>query len=221
MYNKYEDNRVHQPLILAMFSVYIGGFILYTKLFNGRYTSDDFSVIWDGFVLVIGSIFLTYGIVAFIKDIRVGRNLKGIWREVKNTFLVAFNPSKIHKENSIKKYKNEGIQIFPYNELKKLPVSVDLDFIGGVKTVRLDTKSDDSVTFRIEMKENKYWSPHKHDCIETIVLLHGELYDKLNDIKIERGQLYYNPALRVHDIIAKKDNTIFYVEFKDPFKKWI
>tara|TARA_R110000772_G_scaffold10312_1_gene33036 strand:+ start:119 stop:523 length:405 start_codon:yes stop_codon:yes gene_type:complete len=118
--------------------------------------------------------------------------------------------------NTLSKF-TEGNTV-TYTELESLPIGEPFYLPDNkkVETIRLDTKSENSLSFRVTMKGKAEWKLHRHDCTETILIYKGQCKDLTNNKEILRGGLYIIPPFRAHHIISEKAETIFYVEFKKP-----
>jgi quercetin dioxygenase-like cupin family protein len=120
--------------------------------------------------------------------------------------------------NVIEKYRTERRVLITYDEIKDIPlhvpIDIDLNHPGSIICTKIND-NDFSQSLRVEMKQETYWSTHYHDCIETILVFKGTLYDHTSDKSIDR----YNPALipkyEDHLIESVTDST-FYVEFLNP-----
>lgn len=109
-----------------------------------------------------------------------------------------------------------NLNLIPYKELKAVPIGEELKINKGISTIRLGTKSSDSLSFRVTMEPHTEWGLHMHDCDETILMYQGQAVDKENNNKLERGGYYFIKKNKAHKIIALDKEVIFYVEFKQP-----
>lgn len=119
---------------------------------------------------------------------------------------------------AIKKYRTEAKLLITYEEIAQIPLQEIIDMDPTDPGAILLTKihhDDFSQSLRVEMKADNYWSTHYHDCIETIIIYKGTLFNHTNGGTIDRN----NPALfkkyEPHLVEATSD-CIFYVEFINP-----
>tara|TARA_R110000822_G_scaffold73853_19_gene177667 strand:- start:146 stop:532 length:387 start_codon:yes stop_codon:yes gene_type:complete len=119
---------------------------------------------------------------------------------------------------AINKYRTARRVLITYEELKDIPlhevIDIDLEKPGTITCTKI-SNNDFSQSLRVEMKQESYWSTHYHDCIETILVFTGTLYDHTGDKSIDR----YNPAIinKYEDhLIEAVTDSVFYVEFLNP-----
>jgi hypothetical protein len=111
--------------------------------------------------------------------------------------------------------------LITYEELKGIPMSelqdMDISDPGAVTFTKIN-QNDLSQSFRVEMKADNFWNTHYHDCLETIIVYTGVMYNHSRENIIDR----HNPAVikkyEPHLIEATTD-CVFYVEFINPESK--
>jgi len=119
---------------------------------------------------------------------------------------------------AIEKYQGNAKALITYEELKAVPLHETQDMDKSDPGAIIFTKINESPisqSFRVEMKADNFWNNHYHDCIETIVVYQGHLYNHTREQIIDR----YHPAVikkyESHLVEATTD-CIFYVEFINP-----
>jgi quercetin dioxygenase-like cupin family protein len=119
---------------------------------------------------------------------------------------------------AIDKYRTNRRVLITYDEIKEIPIQfpIDLDIKnpGAILCTKIH-ETEFSQSFRVEMKQEAYWSTHYHNCLETILVFKGELYDHTNNKAIDK----YNPVIikKYEDhLIESVTDSIFYVEFINP-----
>lgn len=122
---------------------------------------------------------------------------------------------------AIKKLKSKSNVMVYYKELKEIPSDIEIDYSPNQDKTILCTKisdREDGLSFRVIMTKGTKWEKHHHDCSETLIVWKGCLQGNLNDIIISRGGIMEMNPNTVHEISALED-SIFYVEFKNPHIK--
>lgn len=118
----------------------------------------------------------------------------------------------------IKEYRKEDNNLISFEFLKSFVVNKTVQIYperkGAIECVRLDTEDND-LSFRVTMKKGEFWNVHYHDCKETLLVYKGKLRDKKTGLIVTRVTPIEIKPYTPHIIEALED-SIFYVEFKDP-----
>lgn len=122
--------------------------------------------------------------------------------------------------SAIEKFRNKNNVLITFEELSKIPLNETQqlypDLLGAVEFTRI-TSNNDNLMFTVSMKKGQLWYKHNHDCIETILLYKGKLRELYKDIIVNRANILKFNKYEPHYVLAEED-SIFYVEFKKPFK---
>ena len=118
----------------------------------------------------------------------------------------------------ISKYANGKGELITFDELKLFvldkPEMIDKQ---GMHTTKIH-ETDDSLTFRVEMKKGNKWNLHLHDCWEVIIVYKGQCIDWENKMTIdEKHQAIIKPNT-LHEIECLTEEALLYVEFKKKIK---
>lgn len=106
-----------------------------------------------------------------------------------------------------------------YEDLKKLPNNGQIFVIDGndnITAERLHTDPQNSVSLRVEIKNKASFLPHIHDCRETVIVRQGAFEEIESGIIRKKGEYMLVPAHKRHTIKALEDETIIYIEYKNP-----
>ena len=120
--------------------------------------------------------------------------------------------------NAIKKYQGEAKVLITYEELKDIPLQetqdMDVSDPGAVVFTKIN-ENEISQSFRVEMKADNFWNNHYHDCLETIVVYRGHLYNHSREEIIDR---YHPTIIKKYEphLIEATTDSVFYVEFINP-----
>lgn len=122
------------------------------------------------------------------------------------------------KSIAVKKFQMDENILIPFHQLEQMPEDEIIQIVeerpGAIETIKLKTQNKD-LSFRVEMKKGEYWKNHHHDCIETIIVYKGCLLDHTTGKTSDRGRSIIFIPFQDHIVEALED-SIFYVEFKDP-----
>lgn len=122
---------------------------------------------------------------------------------------------------ALRKYRNKDKDLITFNDLYELPNNQVLQLYperpGAVETIKLPSSERD-LSFRVNMKQGERWESHIHDCLETILVYKGKLIDHVTNTNISRLYPIVIKSYTDHIVEALED-SIFYVEFKNPYLK--
>lgn len=122
---------------------------------------------------------------------------------------------------AIKKFRKDDEAFITFEELSKIPINekteINVDIPGSIITYRLSNSTED-LSFRVEMIKGQMWTMQSHDCQEIVLMYEGSLKDNVSGKIANRLEFLKFPAYNKHEVIALED-SIFYVEFKNPRKK--
>lgn len=116
----------------------------------------------------------------------------------------------------VRKFRKGNAEMITFDQLKEFPLNRKVEIIpkqsGAISTTKIH-ENENSISFRVEMKQNFKWAPHVHDCYEVLVVYKGECKDLVSGkIASARHQLII-PTGRLHEVICLSEEAIFYVEF--------
>lgn len=129
---------------------------------------------------------------------------------------------KVKRPSAIDKLRSEKVLIVTFEELSRTPFDNVEDIYPerpkAITCTRIrNPDNDDTVSFKVCMKAGEEWHNHFHDCKETILIYEGTLYNILSNKQSKSLEVMVIEPYQKHIIKALED-TVFYVEFKDPQK---
>jgi quercetin dioxygenase-like cupin family protein len=130
---------------------------------------------------------------------------------------------------AINKYRSKakGGEVITFRELTTIPIGVLIEIVpgdpGAIQVERTKSSVETNLSFRIVMRKGQIWREHHHDCEETIVVYKGRLTDLTTNTDVDRLHSMTIKPYSTHNVLANVDGhptlpSIFYVEFKSPYK---
>jgi len=107
-----------------------------------------------------------------------------------------------------------------YNNIEKIPVDkviqINNKIYGAIQSTKI-SHNRKGMSFRVEVKKGEKWKINHQDCDQVILIYKGKLKELTTNTIATRNTFIEFAAGVKHELIAQED-SIFYVEFKNPKK---
>lgn len=87
----------------------------------------------------------------------------------------------------------------------------------SVESIECALNGPDCTVLNVRFGKGGVIPKHKHDRLEEIFVVSGEIYDSVNDVRVTQGDRYIIPKDTPHQI--ESDNARLTVVFRPPFDR--